>query len=178
MTDFDRLIDAAAREMTTAPSPVDLREKVIEEIRTRGTSLQARHHDGAEASFSIWWLAAAAGLLLTVYLGWPARQTVEQVPQVLVEGGGRAPRPKGHAPVAVEPDRPTTHPRARHTAAPQATEPAIASIPALNAPEAIAIAPLDATPDALPALDAVEPLDVERLNINPLTPPTEAAGGH
>ncbi len=190
MTDFDPLIDAAAREMTAGPSSVDLRARVIEEIRAGGTSLQPgggtslqpRFFDEAKASYQKWWLAAAAGILLAAYLGWPARQPVEpRVP--VVEGPLPTQAPPGPAPVPLAPTRATTPTRARLSAAPPAIEPAIASIPALEAPHAIGISPLDTGPTPVPvpvpvpALDLDAPLEIETLDIKPLVSPPPATGG-
>jgi hypothetical protein len=174
MTDHDRLIDDAAREMTAGPSPVDLRARVIEEIR--GTSLQARPIDEAKASSHKWWLAAAAGMLLAAYLGWPAQQPVELLGRVLQWPLTQAPQPV----IALVPRAPTDSAapaRARLAASPRASEPAIASIPALEAPYAIGIAPLDTGPTPFPALDVDAPLEIETLDIKPLVSPPTATGG-
>jgi hypothetical protein len=171
MTDLDRLIDAAAREITTAPSPVDLRAKVMNEIRAGGTSLQAGQ-DEPKGSYHFWWLAAAAGIVLAAYLGWPQRPTVELPPPpvaVIHEGPPPVPMP-------TRPDRAPAS-RGPRTPATRVPEPTIVSIPALEAPPALGIAPLDRTPGSLPALDIAEPLDLEQLDIKPLTPPGPAAGG-
>jgi hypothetical protein len=179
VTDHDRLIDDAARAMTAEPSPVDLRARVIEEIR--GTSLQARHSGEAKASYyklnHAWWLAAAAGILLAAYLGWPARQPVE-LPARVVEW----PLPtQAPAPVIALVPRASTESaapaRTRPAAAPRAIEPTIASIPALEAPYAIGIAPLDTGPTPLPPLDVDAPLEIETLDIKPLVSPPTATGG-
>jgi hypothetical protein len=182
VTELDSLIDAAAREMTAAPSRIDLRAKVIEEIRAGGTSLQAGQrddagrHDDANASYHrLWWLAAAASILLALYVGWPAPQPVE------LPTAPPLARHKPHGIPATPPPfdahRTATRARAAPAAIAVTSEPGIASIPALDAPGALGIAPLDTTPDPLPALDAVEPLDVQQLDIKPLTPPGPAAGG-
>ncbi len=169
MTDFDPLIDDAARGMTAGPSPVDLRVRVIEEIRAGGNE--------AKASYHAWWLAAAAGILLAAYLGWPARQPVElpvRVPEWLLLT--QAPPPV----IALVPRAPTESAapaRARLAAAPRAVEPTIASIPALEAPYAIGIAPLDTGATPLPALDVDAPLEIETLDIKPLVSPPTATGG-
>jgi hypothetical protein len=163
--DHDRLIDDAARAMTAEPSPVDLRARVIEEIR--GTS---RQPGGA------WWLAAAAGILLAAYLGWPARQSVELPRRVVEWPLTQAPPPV----IALVPGAPTENAapaRAPRAAAPRAIEAAIASIPALEAPRAIGIAPLDTGPTPLPALDVDAPLEIETLDIKPLVSPPMATGG-
>jgi hypothetical protein len=175
MTDFDPLIDAAAREMTAGPSSVDLRARVIEEIRAGGTSLQARHagYNEAKASYHKWWLAAAAGILLAAYLGWPARQPVElPAPPPVVQ------RQDGPRPAAPPSDDGTPPPLGR-AAAPGAPVPTFASIPALEAPPAIGISPLDTgpTPVPLPALDVDAPLEIETLDIKPLVSPPPATGG-
>lgn len=172
MTDFDSLIDAAAREMTAEPSPVDLRARVVREIGNRTTEAvrqRARWHSAA-----IWPLLAAAGIILAVYLGWPERPLVQlpNPPPVVQTHDG--PRP---APAVSTETRPLTPVPARLRPVPRASEPTIASIPALEVPEAIGIAPLDATSEPVPALDVVAPLEVEQLNIKPLTPPGQAVGG-
>ena len=176
MTDHDRLIDDAARAMTAEPSPVDLRARVIEEIRVRGTSLQARPINEAKASYHAWWLAAAAGILLAAYLGWPARQPVELPGRVVEWPLTQAPPPVS-ALVPRAPTESAAPARARLAAAPRAIEPAIASIPALEAPSAIGIAPLDTGPTPLPALDVDAPLEIETLDIKPLVSPPTATGG-
>lgn len=167
--------------MTAEPSPVDLRARVIEEIRGTslqpgGTGLQARHIDEAKASYHKWWLAAAAGLLLAAYLGWPARQSVELPRRVVEWPLTQAPPPV----IALVPRAPTENAapaRAPLAAAPRAIGPAIASIPALEAPRAIGIAPLDTGPTPLPALDVDAPLEIETLDIKPLVSPPMATGG-
>lgn len=151
--------------MTAVPSPADLRARVLREIGL------VRHRR------AMWpWLAAAAGVILAVYLGWPTQQPVEQSTPPAV-----AQAPTQAAPIQVAapptPDRVPTPTRARRATAQRALEPTIASIPALEVPEAIGIAPLDATPESMPALDAVAPLEIEQLDIKPLTPPGQAAGG-
>jgi hypothetical protein len=168
VTDLDSLIDAAAREMTTAPPPVNLRARVLEEIGNGRDEAKASYHMSPS---HMWWLAAAAGIVLAAYLGWPERPTIElpAAPVVRTRVGPRSPTP-----ATTEGD---PAPRSRRTPDPGALEPTVASIPALEAPNAIGIAPLDATSDTLPALDAVEPLDLQQLDIKPLTPPGPAAGG-
>ncbi len=154
--------------MTAEPSPVDLRARVIEEIRVGGNEAKASYHK--------WWLAAAAGILLAAYLGWPARQPVE-LPRRVVEW------PLTQAPplvIALVPRAPTENAvpaQARLAASPRAIEPAIASIPALDAPYAIGIAPLDTGSTPLPALDVDAPLTIETLDIKPLVSPPTATGG-
>jgi hypothetical protein len=168
VTDLDSLIDAAACEMTTASSPVNLRARVLEEIARGTDEAEASYH---EPPYRRWWLAAAAGIVLAAYLSWPERPTIEFPPSPVVrtQAGPQLPIPPadGRAPTS------------RAGRAPAAREPdvAIASIPALEGPAAIGIAPLDATSNPVPALDAVEPLDLEQLDIKPLTPPGPAAGG-
>jgi hypothetical protein len=165
VTDYDRLIDDAAESMTAVPAPGDLHARVLGAIRT------VRHRR------AIWpWLAAAAGVILAAYLGWPKGQPVEQsTPPAVAEAPVRtAPIQVAAPPTSGRVPAPT---RARQATVPRALEPTIASIPALDVPKAIGIAPLDATPESVPALDAVAPLDVEQLNIKPLTPPGQAAGG-
>ena len=109
--------------MTAEPSPVDLRARVIEEIRVGGNEAKASYHK--------WWLAAAAGILLAAYLGWPARQPVE-LPRRVV---GMA----SHAGAAARDcTRSARANRERCTGAgaaggvPARIEPTIASIPALD----------------------------------------------
>jgi hypothetical protein len=177
VTDHDRLIDDAARAMTAEPSPVDLRARVVSEIRAGGTS-QARHSDEAKASYyklnQAWWLATAAAMLLAAYLGWPAPPVLISPPPVV---NGKPQTPAGPPPVPFAPTRATTPTRARHAPAPRAVEPTIASIPALDAPHAIGIAPLDTGPTPVPALDVDAPLEIETLDIKPLVSPPTATGG-
>jgi hypothetical protein len=94
-----------------------------------------------------------------------------------VEGPLPTQAPPGPAPVPLAPTRATTPTRARLAAAPRAVEPTIASIPALEAPYAIGIAPLDTGPTPLPALDVDAPLEIETLDIKPLVSPPTATGG-
>jgi hypothetical protein len=162
VTELDSLIDVAAREMTVAPSPIDLRARVVDEIRMGGTS-------------QLWWLAAAASILLVLYVGWPALQLVDlPAPPPLARH-----EPDGihMTPPPFDAHRTATRTRSVPAAVAVTSEPGIASIPALDAPGAIGIAPLDTTPEPVPALGGVEPLDVEQLTIKPLTPPGPAAGG-
>jgi hypothetical protein len=164
--------------MTTAPPPVNLRARVLREIGSGRDEAKASYHSAPYRSASshmspshMWWLAAAAGIVLAAYLGWPERPTIGSPPPPVVRtlDGLRVPTP---AMTAADPT-----PRDRRTPDPGALDPAMVSIPALEAPAAIGIAPLDATLNPLPALDAVEPLDLEQLDIKPLTPPGPAAGG-
>jgi hypothetical protein len=162
VTDLDSLIDAAAREMTTAPSPVNLRASVVDEISGRSQS---------EAWFHLSWLAAAAGIVLAAYLGWPALPTIEfpPPPMARTQGELRPPTPN----LIPQPTRLRDAP----APAPRSLDARFASIPALAGPDAIGIAPLDVTSETLPALDAVEPLEVKQLDITPLTSPPAATGG-
>jgi hypothetical protein len=171
MTDLDSIIDAAAREITAAPSPVDLRARVVREIQDR-TAEAVRHRTGLRRP-PLWpLLAAAAGIVVVVYLAWPARLEIETVPPPAVKGV-EPESPTWRLP----PERPSPPLRVRRPPAPVPSDPAIASIPALETPAAIGIAPLDAAAEPVPALDAVAPLNLEQLDIKPLTPPGPAAGG-
>jgi hypothetical protein len=171
VTDIDSIIDAASREMTAAPSPVDLRGRVLRQIEDR-TGEGVRHRPGLRRP-PLWpLLAAAASIVLAVYLTWPARLEIETVPPPVVKGA-EPESPTWRPP----PERPSPPLRVRRPPAPGPSDPAIASIPALEAPAAIGIAPLDAAAEPVPALDAVAPLDLEQLDIKPLTPPGPAAGG-
>lgn len=176
MTDYDRLIDDVAKEMTAAAPPSDLRARVLAEIG--GPSLRARPGHEAKASNHSWrigWLAAAAGLLLAVYLGWPEREAVEPpTPPVVTHAPKQGPRPPRPADVG---PHPLTTARVRRPAAAPALEPASASIPALASPKALGIDPLDAGSTPMPALDVAPPLEIETLDIKPLTSPSAATGG-
>jgi hypothetical protein len=176
VTEYDRLIDDVAKEMTAAAPPSDLRERVLAE--TGGTSLQARLEHEAKASYhrKLGWLAAAAGLLLAMYLGWPEREAVEPPapPAVTQAPSPVGPRPARPSDIA---SRPQTPAGVRRPAAPRPPEPVIASIPELGSPEALGIAPLDAGATPVPALDVAPPLEIETLDIKPLTSPPAATGG-
>jgi hypothetical protein len=177
MTDgLDRIIDDVAREMTEHPAPVDLRARVVSEIR--GTSLQARlrdeahHRDEANASYYLAGLAAAAGVILAMYLAWPVRQAVETpaTPSPTVRRKPSAPHvvPAPGTDRAVPPGARAGGPARR---APSEPEPAFASaLPALSEPVAIGIPPID-EPVAEIARLAVAPLDIAEIDIKALTPP-------
>jgi hypothetical protein len=161
--DLDRLIDSAAREMTDAPAPVDLRARVVAEISRQ---------DEAKASFHKWgWLAAAAGIVLVVYLAWPDRQPAFPTPAVAPSAahtpGGDATGPRSIAPPDPGPVPRTVRLFRRAT---RPRDEGIPSIPALDAPDALEIAPLVAGTTELPQL-TVSSLEVADLDIKPLTPP-------
>jgi hypothetical protein len=167
MTDYDRLIDDVAKEMTAAAQPADLRARVLAEI---GNEAKASYH------WKLGWLAAAAGLLLAVYLGWPEREPVEQPAPPVVTQAPTQVGPSRETPPDVG-FRPPTPARVRRPAAAATLEPTSASIPALGAPAAITIDPLDAGPTPVPALDVAPPLEIGTLDIKPLTSPPTATGG-
>jgi hypothetical protein len=177
---LDDLIDSVAREMTEAPAPVDLRARVIAEVRHEGEAEASFHRSesrvrrtGAWGWKPVAWLAAAAGILLAAYLTWPERQpaapTIVQAP-VRTQAPVEEP-PTRRAPTTASPERGRA---ARGARAPRdvasAPEETVASIPALAEPPALDIAPLDAGAREIPQLEAIAPLDTAALEIKPLTP--------